>query len=112
MPKTSGVARMINASEMSSFHDASYVDRRNARKRLAVSPFANPFRIYGASPFTEGTSRSSVIRMYRDFLGPRGDGRPLLARLPELRGKPLVCWCRRSNEEKTPNNACHADILI
>jgi len=38
--------------------------------------------------------------------------RRLLAQLPELRGKALACWCRHDGEERTPDNACHGDVLV
>lgn len=45
--------------------------------------------------------RDEVIRKYREYVTHRPD---LLARLPELRGKDLVCWCAPK--------PCHADILL
>jgi len=43
-----------------------------------------------------------VVERYRDWIL----GRPeLLARLHELRGSVLACWCRF-------DEACHADVLI
>lgn len=48
------------------------------------SPFGNPFQI------GRDGNRADVIIKYRKWLL----GQPkLLARLPELRGKDLVCWC-------------------
>ena len=58
------------------------------------SAFGNPF-VMGR----DGT-RDEVIAKYRAYLLSRPD---LLARLPELRGKVLGCWC-------SPK-ACHGDIL-
>ena len=45
--------------------------------------------------------RLEVIRQYREHLLGRPD---LLARLPELRGKVLVCWCHPL--------PCHGDVLL
>lgn len=57
-----------------------------------------------ASPFTVGPDgdRSEVIARYRRYLfGERPD---LVARLDELRGKRLACWC--------PPKPCHGDALV
>jgi hypothetical protein len=54
------------------------------------------------NPFVIGThgDRDQVIARYRDRLAERPD---LLARLPELRGRVLVCWCYPDR--------CHGDVL-
>lgn len=59
------------------------------------SPWGNPFVI------GPDGDRDRVIARYREYLlaSPA-----LLARLGELRGKDLICWC-------SPQ-ACHADVLI
>lgn len=90
---------------------AVYIGRANGRKRLAASPFANPFRVYGANKYNSGTSLESVINHYRIYL-TSGDGREYLRELPELRGKPLACWCRHDGEKRTEKNACHGDVLL
>ena len=58
------------------------------------SKWGNPFKIG-----RDGT-REQVIAKYEEWLmkQPR-----LLAALPELRGKTLVCWCAPL--------PCHADVL-
>lgn len=71
-----------------------YIGRANGRKRLKASPFANPF-VIGRDGDREG-----VVAKYEDYLRSRPD---LMARLPELRGKRLGCWCAPS--------ACHGDLL-
>lgn len=55
------------------------------------------------NPFVIGRdgSREEVIEKYRKWLKTRPH---LLAALPELRGKDLVCWCAPK--------PCHADVLI
>ena len=65
--------------------------------------FGNPFRI---------SADYDAIAMFKRWLeGARGTGGgglrrvTLLARLSELRGKDLACWCK----EGAP---CHADILL
>ena len=86
--------------------DGVYIGRASARKKLAASPFANPFtigRIWG--------NRARVVASYRAYL-TTGPGRPLLAELPALRGTPLMCWCRHDGETRTPANACHGDVLV
>jgi hypothetical protein len=59
-----------------------------------TGPWGNPFVIG-----RDGT-RSDVIRKYREWLVRQPH---LVARLPELRGKILGCWC-------SPQ-ACHGDVL-
>ena len=47
-------------------------------------------------------ARDEVIAMYERWLR---DERPdLMAALPELRGKDLVCWCAPL--------ACHGDVIL
>lgn len=55
------------------------------------------------NPFVLGRdgSRAEVIGKYRAYL--LGNAR-LMAALPELRGKDLVCWCAPA--------ACHGDVLL
>ena len=56
----------------------------------------NPFHL------GRGGNRKEVLRKYREYILSRPD---LLARLPELKGKTLGCWCK-------PKWACHGDILV
>lgn len=82
------------------------IGRANRRSNLPASPFANPFvigRIWG--------DRAQVVESYRQHL-LTGAGRPLLAELPALRGKPLACWCRHEGEVRTPRTVCHGDVLV
>lgn len=59
------------------------------------SVWGNPFRI------GKDGSREEVVRRYEEYLL----GRPvLLARLSELRGRDLACWC-----SPLP---CHGDVLL
>lgn len=58
------------------------------------SPFGNPFTI------SRDGNRKAVCELYAQWLTTRPD---LIARLPELRGKVLACWC-------SPKR-CHADLL-
>ncbi|MEV4311034.1 DUF4326 domain-containing protein [Actinocrispum sp. NPDC049592] len=78
------------------YSDVVYVGRAMHRGgwHLDGSPFANPFR-----PGKDGT-REEVMARYREWLMGRPD---LLAKLPELRGHRLGCWC-----VPLP---CHAEIL-
>lgn len=81
---------------------AVYVGRAVPRSGLTASPFANPTRI------GERFDRATAIRRYHHHLLDRPD---LVARLPELRGKTVACWCRRSDEPRTKDNVCHGDVL-
>ena len=61
---------------------------------MEASDWGNPYRI------TKTRTRESVIRMYEDWLLRTPE---LLARLPELRGKRLGCFCAPQ--------PCHGDVL-
>lgn len=75
-----------------------------------TTAFGNPFRV-GDQHVPDA---AAAVRMFRARLPgaefyqpPHPDsymGR-LIARLPELRGRDLACWCR-------PGDPCHADVLI
>lgn len=68
-----------------------------------------PYNVYvgrpsrWGNPYTIGKDgdREAVIRKYREYLLANPE---LMARLPELRGKVLGCWCFPK--------ACHADVLV
>ena len=56
------------------------------------------------NPFLVGPrdgTRKQVIQKYREWVLDNPD---LIKRLPELRGKDLVCWCAPL--------ACHGDVLL
>ncbi|MFA5702868.1 MAG: DUF4326 domain-containing protein [Advenella sp.] len=57
---------------------------------------------FWGNPFYIGVdgSRQEVIEKYRQMVLSRPD---MMARLPELRGKTLACWCKPK--------MCHADVL-
>jgi hypothetical protein len=71
-----------------------YIGRAVGRARLKTSIWGNSFRIG-----RDGT-REEVIAKYRDYILSRPD---LMARLPELKGKTLGCWCKPL--------PCHGDVL-
>ena len=80
-------------------------------------PFGNPFTVQDAMEFCISTAeaQSFVVRCFRDWLagdrqnwmGNESDkaAAVIIARLPELRGKNLACWC-------PPGSPCHADVLL
>ena len=69
--------------------------------RLPASPWANPF-VAARCPGAGKTEKAEeACRLYEDWIR----GQPaLLARLPELRGKTLGCWCKPG--------PCHGDVLV
>jgi hypothetical protein len=75
--------------------NALYIGRANSRYGLPASKWANPFRIG-----RDGT-RQEVIDEYRDYLLASPN---LMAALPELAEKDLVCWCAPE--------PCHGDVLL
>lgn len=84
---------------------AVYVGRAVPRRSIKGSKWGNPFGV-------RRHGRAGTIRLYRHALEVSGSI-PLIADLPELRNAPaLACWCRGVGEERTPENECHADVLI
>ena len=79
--------RVLNKREAGVPAGAVFVGRPTA--------WGNPFHI------GKDGSRQQVIAKYRRWLLSNA---ALMARLPELRGKDLVCWCAPK--------ACHADVLL
>lgn len=79
------------------FADVVYVGRamHMGGWRLAASPFANPFRVG-----KHGQDAAEVVERYRAWLDEQPE---LLARLAELRGRRLGCWCHPE--------PCHAHVL-
>jgi hypothetical protein len=75
---------------------AVYIGRAAPRHGLRASKWANPYVI------GRDGARDEVIAKYERRLR---DERPdLMAALPELRGKDLVCWCAPL--------ACHGDVIL
>jgi hypothetical protein len=68
---------------------------RQTRNGWRKSKWANPFKL------SRSGDRADVIAMYRRWLMQKP---ALMAALPELRGKDLLCWCAPE--------ACHGDVLI
>lgn len=74
---------------------AVYIGRAMPRQRLAASGWGNPFKI------GEDGTREEVIEQYRTWIAVHPE---LRARLPELKGKELACWCFPQ--------PCHGDVLV
>jgi len=83
------MCKVLNARQVGklSTADRVYVGR--------PSKWGNPFVI------GRDGSRDEVIARYRAWIVRQP---ALMAALPELRAKSLICWC-------SPNR-CHADVLI
>jgi hypothetical protein len=73
----------------------TYIGHAGNRHSWPESPFANPF-VREAK-----LDRDAMVRHYREYLDGRAD---LLARLPELEGRALGCWCAPQ--------PCHGDVLL
>jgi hypothetical protein len=77
---------------------AVYIGRTVSRMGLSGSKWGNPFK-----PTKQGDAEAHAVAvaLYRRWLC----GQPkLLAALPELRGRDLVCWCAPL--------PCHGDVLL
>lgn len=84
------------------------------------SVFGNPFTVAAAKEAgylgSDEQLAAWCVSLFRrwltnprqmDYIGPVAEKRKakLLARLPELQGKDLACWCKVSSP-------CHGDVLI
>lgn len=87
-----------------------------ARRVTRPGLFGNPFRVTtGKVMGLRGYNATAAVHDFREWLagsdqsfgGPDAEARraALLARLPELRGKNLACWCPL-------DQPCHADALL
>lgn len=66
------------------------------------------------NPFKMGRDgdRREVLLRYKEYL-LHGEGRHLLARLGELEGKTLGCFCANAGGLTTPDETrCHGQILL
>lgn len=79
--------RVLNRREAGVPEGAVYVGR--------PSRWGNPFKVG-----RDGT-REEVVVKYEAWIQTQP---ALMARLPELRGKDLVCWCAPKS--------CHAEVLL
>jgi len=87
-PRTTEQTRVLNKKQLrSGVANAVYIGR--------PSVWGNPFVI------GKNGSRDEVIAKYEAWITqqPR-----LMARIDELRGKHLICWCAPSR--------CHGDVLL
>lgn len=94
-------ARIVHARD--DVLGAVYIGRAAPRAKLKASLFASPYAI-GASG--KQLTRGDALALYEFYLWLSG---LLLPQLPELRGKPLACWCRHDGETEP---RCHGDILL
>ena len=80
---------------------AVYIGRAVPRHGIGGSRWGNPFVV------GKRHTRDEAIDFYRLRLKIRAD--EFLPYLPELREKPLACWCRKDGETAP---ACHGDVLL
>lgn len=74
---------------------------------IGRSYYRGGYALEGGTPWQNRYSvkkygRAGAIQKYREDLLATHER---LARLPELRGKILACWCN-------PDEACHGDVLL
>ena len=81
---------------------AIYIGRAMPYQGIEGSPFANPFKI---GEYT----RDQCLVLYQNYLMKT---HRLMRSLPELRGKPLACWCRHDGKRVTEKNRCHGDEIV
>lgn len=82
-------------------------------------PFGNPFKVADLRELGCGGSDAVLARICvetfrawlggadQDWMGPESEAcrTAMLARMPELHGKNLACWCPLGSP-------CHADVLL
>ncbi len=86
--------RVLNKRHRNIPKDAVYVGR--------PSKWGNPFVVAGSLPYLVKMERHRiVVDQYRAWIQTQPQ---LLACLPELKGKDLICWCFPL--------PCHADVLL
>jgi hypothetical protein len=89
-------SRVINLTDQPRPAFDVYIGRRQwcGKELFEASPWENPFSV-------KKWGREEAIKRYEEKLR----GKPeLLARVPELEGKILACWCKPK--------ACHGDVLL
>lgn len=101
---------VIHVNEMADHPDAIYIGRAMPRRRLRRHPLANQFTV-------RDHGRDGAIAMYRDWLyryigSDTHEEGEILHMIRNMAGRPLACWCRRSDEPATDQNRCHGDILV
>lgn len=85
---------------------AVYIGRAVPRRKLAASPFGNPF------PLASNT-RYESLRRYREWVERQlRSGAIDPESVINLRGKPLACWCRHDGITRTGTNTCHGDLIV
>lgn len=90
----------------------------NTRVVTRATIFGNPFSVADAMEIANvplADAQRFVVDCFANYLrgdrshwmGPESDAaaETILARLPELRGKNLACFCK-------PGTPCHADVLL
>ncbi len=92
MPEPDPTVRVVNILNGDPYD--IYIGRANRSYNLPASPFANPF-LNGVDG-----DREDILDKYERYVRSRPD---LLARLPELEGKTLGCWCLPE--------MCHGHVL-
>lgn len=60
--------------------------------------------------FKTNTRKEAIIK-YKEYI-TKGEGKHLLNRLEELRGKTLGCWCGNFTIKDKDNLHCHGQILL
>lgn len=121
MSTTQTRTRVIHVHDMPNHPDAVYIGRAMPGKGLKASKWANRYKI-GAPAAHWGQkdpiTREGALFGYSTDIW-HGPNRHMLADLPELRDKPLACWCRHDSVPMTngstlpgPDNRCHGDLLV
>lgn len=70
-------------------------------------PFGNPFTLPDAK---DRVARERVLGLYRDWFAAQiANDAEFRARVEELRGRTLACWCPTRTD---PWRSCHGDVIL
>lgn len=73
---------------------------------FSIHPHHKPGRQWNCGATISVPTAEDAVQCFREMMACEGERADALrARLPELRGKNLACWCRL-------DAACHADVLL
>jgi Domain of unknown function (DUF4326) len=95
MPRVLNIKNPADCPGSTVPNDAVYIGTANVHYGLPESKWRSPY-----STKRDGT-REGVVALYRQWLCNQPH---LMAALPELGGRDLVCWCAPK--------PCHGDVLI
>jgi hypothetical protein len=87
--------------------DSIYIGRAMPARGIADSIWGNAYKIG-----RDGNRAQCIQGFAADLYKFKFTPSDIMHHLPDLRGKPLACWCRHDGEAVTAETKCHGDILV